>query len=131
MRRAIGWARVKGPGEMADRVLDGSATTLRRGAWYPVVGDNASETVLLGVSRGEVLVPRDALQIRRHQSDRFSVVARAPGDPNPVRGTPADLGPTYAVCPATRSRVQLTAHSDSLECPRCASGHPVSWDQLC
>ncbi len=131
MKQPIGWARVKGPSEVNVGSQDHVAATLRRGAWYPVVQDDASQTVVLGVSRAELPVPREALQIRRHQSERFSVVARAPDDPNPVRGTPADLGPSYAVCPTTRSRVRLTEQTDSLECPRCAADHPIAWDQLC
>ncbi len=131
MKDPIGWARVKGPAEVGVTSLDGEAATLRRGAWYPVVSDDASPTVVLDISREEKAIPRESLQIRRHQSERFSVVARDPADPNPVRGTPADLGPTYAVCPTTRFRVRLTEHADSLECPRCGNGHLVAWDQLC
>ncbi len=121
MKETIGWARVKSPG----------AYGLRRGVWYPVVDDDASTGVLLDISLRTITIPRNILQIRRHQPERFSVVVRLPEDPNPVRGTPRDLGPTYAVCPSSGSRVRLSGHPDHLHCPSCHHLYAVAWDDEC
>ncbi len=119
--KTLGWARVRPPG----------AYMLRRGAWYPVVIDNRYQLVVLGVAQRNVAVPRDRLQIRQHLPSNFSVVIRAPDDHNPAKGTLADLGPTYAVCPSSRSRVRLEGRPDHVECPFCGHRESVAWDDIC
>lgn len=119
--KTLGWARVRPPG----------AYMLRRGAWYPVVVDNRYHLVVLGVAQRNVAVPRDRLQIRQHLPSRFSVVSRTTDEYNPVRGTAADLGGTYAVCPSSRSRVRLNGHPDNIQCPVCGHREEVAWDDIC
>ena len=104
---------------------------LRRGAWYPVVIDNRYQLVVLGVAQRNVAVPRDRLQIRQHLPRHFSVVIRTPDDHNPVKGTAADLGPTYAVCPSSRSRVRIEGRPDHVECPFCGHREAIAWDDIC
>ncbi len=121
MKQPLGWARVKPNG----------AHLMRRGAWYPVVNDNAATLVVLDVARQNIAVPRDLLDLRRHRPERFSVVVKEISDPNPVRGTVSDLGLTYAVCPLSRSRIRLNGHPDELECPDCGYRHQVAWEERC
>lgn len=117
----LGWARVRPPG----------AHLLRRGAWYPVVNSNGRGLVILNVGHRNIPVLRAALEIRRSRSDHFSVVMRRPGDPNPARGTPGDLGLTYAVCPCSSARVRLAGQPLQLVCPRCGNEHLVEWGESC
>ena len=119
--RTLGWARVKPPG----------AYMLRRGAWYPVVIDNRYHLVVLGVAERHIAVPRDRLQIRQHLPAHFSVVVRESEDPNPVKGTAADLGLTYAVCPTSRDRLRLAGHPSELQCPVCGHREQVAWEDAC
>lgn len=119
---AIGWARVRPPG----------AYSLRRGAWYPVVEDDGEGSeVVLDLSNRRVVIPRRNLQIRSDRPTCFSIVVRTPKDPNPVKGTPEDLGLTYAVCPLSHTRVRVAGHPEVLECPRCGYQFPVEWKDLC
>ena len=120
-KEPIGWARVRPPG----------AYSLRRGAWYPVVEDNGDSEVVLNLHARIVVIPRRNLELRRHRPTCFSVVMRTPEDPNPVRGTPMDLGLTYAVCPLSSSRVRIAGHPEILECPDCGYQFPLSWDDKC
>jgi len=121
MTDVAGWARVEPPG----------AYSLRRGAWYPVVDDTASTEVVLDNTQRLVVIPRHHLRIRRHRPECFSVVVRAPDDPNPVRGTPEDLGLTYAVCPLSSSRIRLEGRPEILECPKCGHRFKVAWGDRC
>src|SRR5437763_11935791 len=71
---------------------------LRQGAWYPVVTSGVTRAVL-EVSGQRVTVPQEALEVRDKRPDRFTVVYRTREDPNPARGTRADVGRRYGVCP--------------------------------
>ncbi len=115
------WARVRPPG----------ASNLRRGAWYPVLDDGASPIAILDVHARKMPVPRHRLEIRGDTPDRFSIVSRAPEDPNPVRGTSADLGLVYAVCPSCSTRARLSGRPDDLRCETCGQRYGVDWDALC
>jgi len=117
----LGWARARPP----------YAYSLRRGAWYPVLQDTDSTEVVLDTSYRVVVIPKNSLQIRKHRPEHFSVVVRAPDEPNPVRGTTRDLGRMYAVCPASRSRVAIQGRPTHLECPDCGCQFPVAWEDVC
>ena len=123
MTAALGWARVRPPG----------GYKLRRGQWYAVVSDSGSPLVFLDVPqrRWNAGIPRNHLQIRRHPPERFAIVVRTSEDPNPMRGTPADLGLTYAVCPASGSRVRLAGRPEYLECPNCGHHSAIAWEEPC
>lgn len=73
----------------------------------------------------------DLVELRQDRPSSFSVVERDPVDRNPAAGTAADLGLTYAVCPASRTRVRLTGYPDYLECPDCGYRGFVDWDHPC
>ncbi len=120
MANHLGWARVR----------PSSNGSLRRGAWYQVVSDDGSAVVIKVGERG-VSVPREHLQIRRHCPEHFSVVVRSPGDHNPVRGTPEDLGLKYAVCPSSHTRVRLADDAPYLVCPECGCRYAIDWGETC
>ena len=121
MCKTIGWARLW-PVAAAR-----GAPLLRRGAWYPVIRQGVSDTVVLSIDKRNVTVPRYLLEIRKERPTRFTVVYRPEKDPNPVRGTVADLGSRYAVCPSSRSRVRLSARTVQLECRHCGHRGEVAW----
>ncbi len=117
----LGWCRVLPPGGFG----------LRRGAWNRIIEDGGSEKIVIDIVRAVVEVPRNLLEIRRHLPARFSVVVRDSDDPNPVKGTPLDLGPVYAVCPLSRSRVRLAGRQDEVQCPACGHRYSVAWEKEC
>ena len=138
----IGWARLSAPDASASQAWPALVPPVsRRGAWYPVVDRVHTETAagpdgdrtlyVLDIGPWRLAVPANILEVRESLPDQFSVVVRSPTDPNPVRGTPTDLGNTYAVCPQTRCRVRLIGHPEKLECPCCGEEHPVAWEEAC
>ncbi|HEX9282556.1 MAG TPA: hypothetical protein VF882_02095 [Gemmatimonadales bacterium] len=133
MDESIGWARMWAAAKRDD------AETLRQGAWYPVLSEGSTRLVL-DVSGRRVAVPQDIVEVRPRRPDRFTVVYRTPDDPNPARGTKADVGRVFAVCPSCASRNRLprrprlgtsgTYAADSAERARCSKcGHEgiVAW----
>ena len=118
MRKTSGWATAKPAG----------AHIMRLGAWYKIVDERSPTLVVLDIARRNVPVPRDLVEISREAPQRFRVVYRSIEDHNPARGTPEDVGPTYAVCPSSGARVSLTGCPEHLECPACGQQHPVDWD---
>ncbi|MFB3112534.1 MAG: hypothetical protein ACE10G_10915 [Gemmatimonadales bacterium] len=142
MTDMIGWARLSAPDASASQSWPELVPPVsRRGAWYPVVdrvhpkpaaGPDGDRTLyVLDIGPWRLAVPANILEVRESLPDQFSVVVRSPTDPNPVRGTPADLGTTYAVCPQSRCRVRLIGHPEKLECPCCGEEHPVAWEEVC
>src|SRR5204862_4661158 len=77
---------------------------LRQGAWYPIVSSGVTRAVL-EVSGQRVTVPQEALEVRDKRPDKFTVVYRTREDPNPARGTRADAGRRYGVCPRCATRL--------------------------
>ena len=120
MRERQMWAR------MWAAVKPRKAPTLRRGAWYPVVQQHEA-TVEIGCGADSVAVPQRLLEIRKGKPHRFTVVRRGDHDPNPLQGTKADLGTTYAVCPAGNCRIPLFGIPEEIECPTCGHRGPVGW----
>jgi len=112
---------------------------LRQGAWYPVVSGGPSRLVL-DVSGHGVTVPQDVVEVRPRRPDRFTVVYRTQDDPNPARGTRADVGRVFAVCPKCASRVRLprrphlgtsgvwdAGSAERATCPGCGHEGIVAW----
>ncbi len=112
---------------------------LRHGAWYPVLSGGATR-VVLDVSGHRVAVPQEVLEVRSRRPDRFTVVYRTRHDPNPARGTTADVGHVYAVCPMCACRVWIPSRPrvvtsgaagssgvESATCARCGHEGIVAW----
>ena len=138
----MGWARLSAPDASASQGWPELVPPVsRRGAWYPVVDivqpkastgpDDDWPLYVLDIGQWRLAVPANILEVRKTLPDQFSVVVRLPTDPNPVRGTPSDLGTTYAVCPQSRCRVRLVGHPEELQCPCCGEEHPVAWEEAC
>jgi hypothetical protein len=100
---------------------------LRQGAWYPVVFDGDPEHVVLGVERGQAVVPRRLLEIRTDRPKLFTIVRRGRRQNNPAHGTRADMGRTYAVCPISGHRVRLFGMPTFARCPVCGHTAEVAW----
>ena len=102
---------------------------LRRGAWYPVLDDSAPAEVLLDIGGRIVAVPKRILELRISPPtpSRFTVVVRTVTDLNPVVGTKADLGRTYAVCPSCRARAQLYTRPEKITCHACGHRGEIAW----
>jgi hypothetical protein len=133
MPDSIGWARIWRAAKRDDSV------TLRQGAWYPVLRTGATR-VVLDVSGRQVAVSSDALEIRPRRPDRFTVVYRTLHGPNPARGTTADVGVVYAVCPTCSNRVWIPSRPrlttsgawssggpESTTCKKCGHTGTVAW----
>ncbi len=112
MKKTRGWARVKPAG----------AHIMRLGAWYQIVDERKPSLIVLDIAGRNVPVRRDLVELIREPPQRFSVVHRSVDDRNPARGTPDDVGATYAVCPSSGTRVPLNRHPVHLECPSCGGG---------
>src|SRR3989442_13016972 len=102
MEQILGWARLW----FAAKRDDEGEAPLRNGAWYPILSSGVNRAVL-EVSGQRVAVPQDVLEVRDKRPDRFTVVYRTYDDPNPARGTRADVGRRYGVCPKGATRVPL------------------------
>jgi hypothetical protein len=113
------------------RVCRTEAHGLRRGAWYPVVGDSDNSLVILDVNKSNRPANRATLEIREERPDRWSVVRREPGQEAAQRASDASLGPVYAVCPRCRERVMLAGREEEYTCPGCGSDYPVDWENPC
>ena len=100
---------------------------VRQGAWYPVLRGGTTRLVL-DIPGGPVALPRDAVELRPKQPRFFTAVYRARGEPNPVRGTSADLGRVYAVCPMCALRIKLPPVPPiTVQCRKCRHEEVVAW----
>ena len=115
MRQSRGWARVGPHG----------AHIMRLGAWYQVVGNSDGNLVVLDIARRNVAIPRDLLQISPHRPERFSVVLWSRSK---LSGKSDDSPSIYAVCPVSGTRVRLSGHPESIECPSCGHRGVVDWE---
>jgi hypothetical protein len=124
MEQPLGWARVW----FAAKRHDEGEGRLRQGAWYPVLSSGVTRTVL-DVSGDRVVVPQDSVEVRAKRPDKFTVVYRPYGDPNPARGTRADVGRRYGVCPACATRVLFRGGviPAVAACGRCGHEGVVAW----
>ncbi len=89
---------------------------VRQGAWYAVTS--------LGETRAVLEVNGERVAVR---PDRFTVVYRPRDSSNPARGTRADLGRIYAVCPACGSRAQVIGRPSETKCPKCGFRGEIAW----
>ncbi len=126
------WARLQPLGRYGWHTLQQERVgVLRRGAWYPVLDDERIRWVVLDLIDRELTVPSELLEFRNGQPRSFSVVGCSDQDPNPVRGTAADLGSLYAVCPQSHDRVGLHGRPHRLTCPDCGAEYPVERQPIC
>jgi hypothetical protein len=115
------WARVRHTG----------AHNLRRGAWYPVVNDSNPSMVILDVSKHNVPVPRDSVDLAEKKPERWSVVRWDPSKPLPRRIGQENLPLTYAVCPFCRARGDVLEGQKDLVCLECKMKAEVDWVDTC
>jgi len=118
-----GWARLWAIAHPRTRPM------LRSGAWYPVVSDAVSSEVTLKVRHRDVRLPAQLLEVRKERPRKFTVVFRSRVEENPAAGTRRDLGPRYAVCPASGHRIRLRGRPARVECPGCAYRGEIAWDE--
>ncbi len=121
MDQPLGWARAwfAAPPFVSDPML-------RQGAWYPVISTGDTRTVL-EIQGRRVAVPSEQVEIRPKRPERFTVVYRPRGGVNPARGTRADVGWVYAVCPMSGSRVRLVGQPRETKCPACGFRGEIAW----
>ncbi len=124
MDQILGWARLW----FAAKREDEGEASLRNGAWYPVLSSGVNRAVL-EVSGQRVAVPQDLVEVRDKRPDRFTVVYRTYDDPNPARGTRADAGRRYGVCPkcATRIPFRMGIIPSRTTCHKCKHEGIVAW----
>jgi hypothetical protein len=100
---------------------------VRQGAWYPVLTGGATRLVL-DVPGGALALPKEAVEIRPTKPRNFTAVYRARNDPNPVRGTAADLGRVYVVCPVCTLRIKLPPVPPlTIQCRKCRHEEIIGW----
>src|SRR5256886_15148794 len=123
MDKVLGWARVWFAVKRED-----DEGLLRQGAWYPVLSSGVTRAVL-EVSGQRVAVPQDMLEVRDKRPDRFTVVYRTYDDPNPARGTRADAGRRYGVCPKCATRIPFRSGiiPSRATCHKCKHEGIVAW----
>src|SRR5256884_5920091 len=124
MDQILGWARLW----FAAKREDEGEASLRNGAWYPVLSSGVNRAVL-EVSGQRVAVPQDLVEVRDKRPDRFTVVYRTHDDPNPARGTRADAGRRYGVCPKCPNRIPIRMGiiPSRAPCHKCKHEGIVAW----
>jgi hypothetical protein len=100
--------------------------TPRAGAWYPVIGD-AGDRVVLEIRGRRVAVAARLLVLRTERPTRFTVVVLPRDADRPTRGTAADLGTTYGVCPMCGARLLLAGTPSVASCRGCGHRGEVAW----
>lgn len=115
------WARVK----------QSEAYGLRRGAWYPVVHNGGSSTVVLDVNKSNRPVNRTNLEFSDEKPYRWSVVKRDPDERAARRANDAELGALYGVCPSCNGRAALDPSAVKSTCQSCGSESEIDWANPC
>ncbi len=114
------WARVNRSG----------AHGLRRGAWYPVVSNPKTGMLIVNVSRHNIPVARNLVELRSQRPKQWSVVQFDATDPGAERANQANIGLTYLVCPACRGRAPLDAEKpQEATCSQCGGEFRIDWAQ--
>jgi hypothetical protein len=121
MPEPVGWARIWAAAPPLN-----AKPMLRQGVWYPVVSTGDKRAVV-EVRGRRLAVPNDVLEIRDRRPTRFTVVYRPANGANPARGTRADLGRVYAVCPVSGTRVRLVGRPRETKCPGCGHRGEIAW----
>jgi len=114
------------------RCLDNVADVLRRGAWYPIVGETDDGKVVLEVRKRPVRVSRIDVAVRDTAPEQWSIVVRT-GLLRPTLGgrEGEEVTTTYAVCPHCQERQDFTGKPNSLKCLRCKKESKVDWTETC
>lgn len=117
------WARLLPAADLSPR-------RLRQGAWYPIAGTHVDGRIIIAVGTRRVALPEVLLEVTDRPPVRFTVVWRRRYLADESRGTPADFGCAYAVCPGCAARVPLEGRQSRVLCPSC--GHPgrADWDTI-
>jgi len=115
------WARIRLVG----------AHNLRRGAWYPVVNDSNSSFVILDVSKHNVPVSRESVELSEVKPVLWSIVKFDPSKPIPPRISQQQLPLTYAVCPICRARARVEDDQPEITCVDCNTRSKVDWSSPC
>ncbi len=103
------------------------ADSLRKGAWYRVLEEKPTDGVLvLDVATRELPVPRAAVELRGFPPERFTVVYRTLEELE-LEAAHGQVSRSYAVCPMSGTRIPLSGHPESLECPECHFRGEVGW----
>ncbi len=126
MEQILGWARLW----FAAKRDDEGEAPLRNGAWYPILSSGVNRAVLeVSGQRVAVPLPQDIVEMREKAPDRFTVVYRPYDAPNPARGTRADAGRRYGVCPkcATRIPFRMGIIPSRATCHKCKHEGIVAW----
>ena len=82
---------------------------------------------MLEIRGRKVAIARRYLEIRPSRPPSFTAVVRGADEPNPARGTPADLGQVYAVCPRCAGRSRVVPKVPVLSCGACRYRGEVAW----
>lgn len=103
----------------------GKGDVLRRGAWYPVLEETATELVI-EVDHQPMRVPHEEVRVRADRPTMWSVVIRT----GVMRPTLAGqkLVTSYAVCPDCTGRQEIEGEPESMMCTRCRRAAKVDWD---
>ena len=97
-----------------------------------MVNDSSSKIVVLDVSKRNVPVPRESVELADHKPEKWSVVKFNSDKPLPARISQEHLPLTYAVCPFCRARsVEVDAATAVLKCDECGKEAPVDWNHPC
>lgn len=99
---------------------------VRQGAWYPVLATHPNHVALQVHGRRVTLRPNQ-VEVRQARPARITVVYRPRDAANPARGSDADVGMIYGVCPKSADRVRLFENAAVAECPRCGFSGEVAW----
>ncbi len=95
---------------------------LRRGAWYRVIRQEASEAIL-DVARQPVAVLREHLEFVSVRPDRWTIVER----PSYAAGPAAAWGHSYGVCPNCNHRAPLVHPVVEARCSKCNETFLIDW----
>lgn len=120
MNKPLGWARLwptsKPPKD----------SNVRQGAWYAIV-KRVPNAVMLDNRGKYVMLPEALVEMRDQRPERFSVVARPRNATNPARGTAANVGHVYVVCPACAKRNRVVSTLTATTCSSCGHRAEIAW----
>jgi len=92
-----------------------------------MLGETSGERAVIEIHGRKVAIAKRFLEVRPDRPNSFTAVIRGQDEPNPARGTPADLGQTYAVCPCCGGRNSVSGRAPMLTCTTCRHRGEVAW----